>query len=207
MHLTQLRLDPHNAQARRDLADPYDMHRTLVRAFVRDERDTPPRFLWRLEAGQDWSQAVLLVQSAQPGDWSFLAQAPGYLLGGDGAVNTKAFDPAAQLQAGASQRFRLAANPTVTREGKRLGLIGEDAQLAWLQRQGQRLGFDLSTALVSGSDLVHGRKGNARVSLRRVLYEGVLQVRDAQALMDAIVSGIGPGKAFGCGLLSLARAA
>lgn len=207
MHLTQLRLDPHNAQARRDLADPYDMHRTLVRAFVRDERDSPPRFLWRLEPGQDWNQAVLLVQSAEPGDWSFLAHAPGYLLGGDVAVNSKAFDPAARLQPGASLRFRLAANPTVTREGKRLGLVGEDAQLAWLQRQGQRLGFDLATVLVSGSDMVHGRKGSARVSLRRVLYEGVLQVRDGQALAGAIASGVGPGKAFGCGLLSLARAA
>lgn len=207
MHLTQLRLDPRSAQARRDLADPYDMHRTLVRAFVRGERDSPPRFLWRLEPGQDWSQAVLLVQSAEPGDWSFLAHAPGYLLGGDVAINTKAFDPAALLRPGANLRFRLAANPTVTREGKRLGLVGEDAQLAWLQRQGQRLGFDLATALVSGSDMVHGRKGNARVSLRRVLYEGVLQVRDAQALVGAIASGIGPGKAFGCGLLSLARAA
>jgi CRISPR system Cascade subunit CasE len=207
MHLTQLRLDPHNAQARRDLADPYDMHRTLVRAFVRGESDSPPRFLWRLEPGQTWSQPVVLVQAAEPGDWSFMAQVPGYLLGGEGAVTTKAFDPAARLVPGANLRFRLAANPTVTREGKRLGLVGEDAQLEWLQRQGQRLGFDMPTALVSASDMVHGRRGNARVSLRRVLYEGVLQVCDAQAMAGALVSGIGPGKAFGCGLLSLARAA
>ncbi len=207
MHLTLLRLDPHNAQARRDLADPYDMHRTLVRAFVRDERERPPRFLWRLEPGQVWSQPVVLVQSAQPGDWSFLTAVPGYLQEGCEAPATKSFDPATLLKPSETLRFRLSANPTVTRAGKRLGLLGDDAQLAWLQRQGQRRGFDVPMALVTGSDLVHGRRGNARVSLRRVLFDGVLQVRDVDAVTQALAGGIGHGKAFGCGLLSLARVA
>lgn len=205
MQLTQLRLDPHNAQARRDLADPYDMHRTLVRAFVRSEHERPPRVLWRLEPGQAWSQPVVLVQSELPGDWSFLNAVPGYLAAEGLPPATKAFDPGALLRPGAHLRFRLAANPTVTRQGKRQGLVGEEAQLAWLQRQGERLGFHVATALVSGSDMLHGRRGNARVSLRRVLFEGVLEVRDAGALGAAVAAGIGHGKAFGCGLLSLAR--
>lgn len=206
MQLTQLRLDPHNAQARRDLADPYDMHRTLVRAFVRDQRERPPRVLWRLEPGQAWSQPVVLVQSELPGDWSFLGDVPGYLAATSPPV-TKAFDAAALMRPGAPLRFRLAANPTVTRQGKRQGLVGEDAQLAWLQRQGERLGFHVAMALVSGSDMLHGRRGNARVSLRRVLFEGALEVRDPDALAGAVACGIGHGKAFGCGLISLARCA
>ncbi|MFK4705598.1 CRISPR system Cascade subunit CasE [Roseateles asaccharophilus] len=206
MQLTQLRPNPHNPQARRDLADPYEMHRTLVRAFVHDEKESPPRVLWRLEPGQSWSQPVVLVQSEQPGDWSFLNDIPGYLGGGGLPPPTKEFDPNALVRAGAPLRFRLCANPTVTRQGKRLGLVGEDAQLAWLQRQGVRLGFHLQTALVSGSDMVRGRRGNATVSFRQVLFEGVLEVGDADLLAGAVVNGIGHGKAFGCGLLSLARA-
>lgn len=206
MFLTQLRLDPRNVSTRRDLADPYDMHRTLVRAFVRDKRDAPQRFLWRLESGTAWSQPVVLVQSTGPGDWSFLEAVSGYLLdSGDPPIGVKSFDLASLLQAGTNLRFRLAANPTVTRQGKRLGLIGEDAQLEWLHRQGERLGFGLQAALVTGSDMLRGRKGSMHVSLRRVLYEGVLEVRDAEALGAAIDSGIGHGKAFGCGLLSVAR--
>jgi CRISPR system Cascade subunit CasE len=97
------------------------------------------------------------------------------------------------------------ANPTVSRGGKRLGLVGDTAQLAWLDRQGERAGFGVETALVTGSDSVQARKGNMRVTLLRVCFEGVLVVKDAAALAAAISAGIGHGKAFGCGLLSLAR--
>lgn len=204
MFLTQLRLDPRSAQARRDLADPYDMHRTLVRAFVQHELDAPPRFLWRLEPGRAWDQPVVLVQSAQAGDWTHLSAMPGYLLDDD-APATKSFEPGVLLRAEARYRFRLAANPTVTREGKRHGLVGEQEQLAWLGRQAQRLGFALEAALVIGSDTLRGAKAGQRVSLLRVLFEGVLTVRDADTLAQALVAGIGPGKAFGCGLLSLVR--
>lgn len=204
MYLTQLRLDPRSAQARRDLADPYDMHRTLARAFVKDETQPPPRFLWRLEAGNAWAQPVVLVQSVHLADWACLASLAGYLWQGQPPA-TKDFDPLALLRSDGRYRFRLAANPTVSRERKRHGLTGEEAQLAWLGRQGRRAGFDVEAALVTGSDMSYGRKGAMRVSLLRVCFEGVLQARDTAALAAALAAGIGPGKAFGCGLLSLAR--
>lgn len=204
MYLTRLRLDPRSATARRDLADPYDMHRTLVRAFVADETAPVPRFLWRLEPGSAWSEPTVLVQSGDEGAWAFLQALPGYLQGVD-AVSTKQFDPLHVLRQGARYRFRVVANPTVTRQGKRHGLVGEDAQLAWLGRQGERAGFGVDSALVTHVDTSHSRKGGATVSLLRACFEGVLVVHDVQALAQAMARGIGHGKAFGCGLISIAR--
>lgn len=202
MYLTRLSLDPRSAQARRDLADSYDMHRTLVRAFVANETQVVSRFLWRIEAQIAWKDPAVLVQSAHAADWSALEGLVGYL---KRPAETKLVQLEHLLQREGRYRFRLFANPTVTRDGKRYGLVAEDSQLAWLTRQGERLGFRVDSALVTASDVLKSRKGEARISLQRVCYEGILQVLDVDSLAGALSAGIGPGKAFGCGLLSLAR--
>lgn len=202
MHLTRLRLDPRSAQVRRDLGDPYEMHRTLVRAFVRDAEQTPPRILWRAEPTAAWSDPVVLVQAQEPADWSVLEALPNYL---KGDVEMRDISPEGWLQPEQRYRFRLFANPTVTRDGKRQGLVSEATQLAWLARQGERHGFSVEAALVTGSDVLRSRKQDSRISVLQACFEGRLQVRDCTALASALREGIGPGKAFGCGLLSLGR--
>jgi CRISPR system Cascade subunit CasE len=204
MHLTRLTLDPRSAQARRDLSDAYEMHRTLARAFVADAQSTPARFLWRLEAGSNaWATPVVLVQAAVEANWSALQTLPNYL---QRPVESKRLALEEWAEGGGRHRFRLQANPTVTRQGKRYGLAGEDEQLAWLSRQGERHGFNLEAALVTASDVLSRRKGEGQISVRRVCFEGVLQVQNLHAFSRALTSGIGPAKAFGCGLLSIARA-
>lgn len=204
MYLTRLTLDPRSAQARRDLADAYDMHRTLVRAFVADDRSEPRRFLWRLEPGANpWTSPTLLVQSGESGNWDALQALPGYL---QRPAESKVLDLQALIQPQRQYRFRLLANPTVARAGKRYGLTGEAEQLVWLQRQGERHGFEVRSALVSTSDLLDSRKkGNAPIRVQRACFEGLLQVVRADEVCRALVDGIGPAKAFGCGLLSVAR--
>lgn len=204
MHLTRLRVDTRSSSVRRDLADPYDMHRTLVRAFVEEESQKPLRFLWRVDALAGSADPVLLVQSSREANWSALAALPNYLKQGYG-VESKFVPPEQLVQAGARYRFRLLANPTVTRNGKRYGVAGEEAQLQWLSRQGVRCGFSVETGWVAASDVLHSRKGDLRISLQRACFEGILEALDVQSLRNALLSGIGPGKAFGCGLLSLAR--
>lgn len=202
MYLTRLRLDPRSAQVRRDLSEPYEMHRTLVRAFVRDAEQVPPRILWRAEPSAAWSDPVVLVQAQESADWSVLEALPNYL---KGSVETRDITPEDWLQPELCYRFRLFANPTVTRDGKRQGLVSEEAQLAWLARQGERHGFTLEAALVTGSGPLRSRKQDSHISVLQACFEGRLRVRDCVALAAALRSGIGPGKAFGCGLLSLGR--
>jgi len=203
MHLSRLTLEPRSAQARRDLSDAYEMHRTLARAFVADAQSQPARFLWRLEAGGNaWATPVVLVQAAVEADWSVVQALPNYL---QRPIEHKRLALEEWVEKGVRCRFRLQANPTVTRQGKRLGLAGEGEQLAWLNRQGERHGFSVEAALVTASDVLVGRQGEGRISVQRVCFEGLLQVQSLDAFSRALTAGIGPAKAFGCGLLSVAR--
>lgn len=204
MFLTRLTLDLRGSQARRDLADVYDMHRTLVRAFIAGVDQTPPRFLWSLEAASAWREPTVLVLSEARADWKYLDDQPGYL---KRAAETRTQDVSALVLKDAPYRFRLVANPTVTRDGKRRGLVGEDAQLAWLTRQGTQHGFSVDAAFVSGSDMLVGDRKGAGICLQQASFEGRLTVTDEDAFEKALKHGIGPGKAFGCGMLLAHRLA
>lgn len=197
MHLARLTLDLRNAAARRDLADAYDMHRSLVRAFVREPDEQPPRFLWRVEPESVWREPVLLVQSLIEPDWSAFS-ANGYL---KRPPEAKIIDPKTLIEIDRLYRFRLFANPTVTQQGKRYGLRAEDEQTVWLERKAAKCGFTVETALVTSSDVVHLRGDD--ICLQQACFEGVLRAQDANALRNALEQGVGSGKAFGFGLLSL----
>ncbi|OWT60150.1 type I-E CRISPR-associated protein Cas6/Cse3/CasE [Candidimonas nitroreducens] len=200
MYLARLSLDLSVSAVRRDLGNSYDMHRTLSRAFVAEEGDKIDRFLWRLDPGLSGRRPVVLIQSESSGCWGAVEEA----LAGGASVETRQFDLEVMCANHKTFRFRLLANPTVARLGKRWGLVTEDAQLAWLGRQAERAGFVIKAGLVTGSDVQHSRKEKIRISLRRACFDGILQVTDRSALQQAVRAGVGPGKAFGCGLLSLA---
>jgi CRISPR system Cascade subunit CasE len=205
MFLSKLTLDPRHPQARRDLSDAYEMHRTLARAFTPDAETPPARFLWRLERRADYQPStVILVQSAETANWSVLEGLSGYA---SEIQPNKAVDLEMLVQPGARYRFRLLANPTVTKDGKRYGLTREEEQLEWLARQGGRHGFSI-LGCVRGADerlqVKQGRSGN-RITLHTALFEGMLQADSVETLRQGLLNGFGHGKALGLGLLSLAR--
>lgn len=200
MFLCKLLLDPKNAHVRRDLADPYELHCSLVRAVAGDSSQIPPRFLWRLESMTP-DTAILLVQSPVLPKWSHLNGVTDYA--------EKAFDPTALLHNRQSYRFRLRANPTVTRDGKRHGLHVEEEQIAWLARQGERGGFTVRRCVRTESGLLKTRQrktGSYRITIQMAGFEGILEVTDPKRIAEALTNGLGHAKAFGLGLLSLARA-
>lgn len=76
----------------------------------------------------------------------------------------------------------------------------------------QRNGFEVLADEGAAPRLVVSNSGKAtftkgaqgkRVTLARAQYDGILRVTDADALRHALTCGIGHGKAFGCGLLTL----
>ncbi|MCK0506043.1 type I-E CRISPR-associated protein Cas6/Cse3/CasE [Aromatoleum anaerobium] len=208
MYLSKLILDHGHPQARRDLADAYEMHRTLCRAFSPLADAPPKRFLWRAEYNNghtDTDGAVVLVQSTEPGDWQTLLAQHDYARQLHANKNV---DLGALLRQGRRYHFRIVANPTVTRAGKRYGLSQEDEQQAWLARQGERYGFRLLEAVRGSSERLTVRqhnKGN-RITVQTVRFDGILEAANVEALGKGLLCGIGHGKALGLGMLSLAPA-
>lgn len=204
IYLSQLKLNPRSRMVQRELTSPYQLHRTLLQAFATDRQTS--HVLHRAEYNHRGSQPVILVQSTKSPDWSQLRDA--YLLG----AATKPID--VQLSSGQSYRFRLRASPTIAkrrrdaqgnrRNSNRVPLVREEKQLAWLSRRADQHGFRLLHVQVSNPLRQHDRR--KKITVFSVQFDGLLQVADAEAFNSAWRTGIGPSKAFGCGLLSLAPA-
>lgn len=205
MYLSQLQLNPRCRQVRRDIASPYEMHRSLWRAFTEAEQtDSTKRILWRLEPQRRGStHLTLLVQSPQAADWQALQAAHSEYLVEQPAQ--KAID--LQFSLGQRLNFRLRANPTVCRDGARHGLVREPDQRRWLERQAERCGFRLAGFQVIDEGQVRCQAQQAKRTLYwySVRYEGQLEVVQPEIFSHHWQQGIGRAKAFGFGLLSLAR--
>lgn len=169
-------------------------------------------FLFRIDP-QSVGRAVILVQCAVKPDWEYAFHNAGYFLAAPPEV--KLLNLA--IKERQSLRFRLLANPTRKidtksgpngrrRNGRRIP-VRDEQLLGWLARRAKAAGFSIrgdSTAVQSGYVYVNrARDGNA-LRLRSARYDGILRVTDPAKLKEVLACGLGPGKAFGFGLLSVA---
>lgn len=186
------------------LHNPYEIHRTLWLAFP-DAAEQSRDFLFRVEQRSSRQVQVLVQSQRQP-----VANIENARL-----LASKALE--LNLLEGSQLRFMLMANPVKTiadEQGRldskgevkkcRVPLIKEEEQIAWLKRKLE------GVALVNMVEIekqlpLHFRKGSKPGKIQPYTFQGVLQVADAQGLQDLLQQGIGHAKAFGCGLLSLAR--
>lgn len=218
MYLSRLQLTSHGRAVWREVVEhPYKLHQLVMKGFPDGVHREDAHVLHRLD--QQENNLTLLVQSTHPPDWQAFPQ--------DLLQEHNLFDPLPNpaiqnmadlgLANGRVLRFRLRANPTKrlssgkgNKPGKRVELYKEEDQLAWLHRQAERHGFHLLAAdiLPQGkeSDWVKRPEKSHKLTLFTVQYEGILRITDTAAFHTALTQGIGPAKAFGCGLLSLAPA-
>ena len=196
MYLSKLSLNLRSHRARQDLSNPYEMHRTLLWAIAEPEED---RMLWRLEPGRH--MPVLLVQTQGRPLWDVvLNRHPGYA---DVAQDSpKSYTPS--LRVGQRLRFRLKANASVKREGKRHALHTPEQKMEWLNRQTVAHGFDLDGAMVVATERLRARKNTHPIILDATVFEGAMRVVDPDKVAKALALGVGHAKAFGLGLLSIA---
>lgn len=224
MFLTKIDLAPERRLARKYLGSPQAMHAVVMGATGGNIGDGPGRVLWRVDRGT--TTALYILSPLEPDCSQLVAEV--------GAAGTQArtldYSPfLASLDAGQLWAFRLTANPSYSASrgpgvrGQRYGHVTVEQQRQWLVERAPRHGFELMPVDHvddEGSDgavmVVHRERpvfnrrrsegeGRDRVTINRTVYEGVLHITDPEPLRRALIAGIGRSKAYGCGLMTLAR--
>ena len=203
MYLSQLTLNLKNKDARRDLSNGYELHRTLAK-LVAIADGVQPSFLFQALPQQ---QKVLLLSQNPPN----LSHVDAQYFDAFDAPRTKAF--MVQVENEQILQFRLFANPTKEdfKTKKRVSLLQTEQQLDWLNRKGALHGFQVLNVQTQsewtgnyGQFIQEKHKSN--IPRIGVLFQGMLQVTDPNLFQETLKKGIGKGKAFGFGLLCIAPA-
>lgn len=107
----------------------------------------------------------------------------------------------------------------------RIPIQKEENLIKWIIRKGKSAGFGLINIKADSRDLVKdiristkpkisnkapfryrkvtGKKKRHIITFHSVLFEGRLKIIEIEAFKNALINGIGPGKAFGFGMLSI----
>jgi CRISPR system Cascade subunit CasE len=211
--LSQLSPAEHRPDVNADLADAVRLHHRIMRLFpdgLGEQARANAAVLFRVDT--DPRGTTILVQSTIEPDPTSLP---------DGYAHTvvRTLDPLLHaLRPGLPLRYRLTANATRklghhTTAGKPLTVIplhGPQAE-EWWGRKAQEAGLELRIMTVLPLDAVQGtntgkRHGSQFVRHARTRFDGSATIMDPDLLRHAVTIGIGRGKSYGCGLLSIAPA-
>lgn len=213
---------------------PYELHQILWKGFKGLERgEEKNRFLYRHQEENDLHS--ILVQSATVPDWSFLAdEASGTtaetrsfeadtIKAGDQLRFVLRANPVVHRKHPGGIKKRIAVGSDRRRLAEMRGLdkdalpSREEMLIGWLARKGADGGFTIERGekdrilcdVGPNMDIVlrkpAQKEKDERVTLTTVDFSGVLRVTDPKAFEQTLRRGLGRGRSFGCGLLSVAR--
>lgn len=186
------------------ITDPYSIHRVVFSLFddVRSEADkiagVSSGILFADLGGDHESRRILLLSNRPP------AVA---IDGQHGVVNSKVLDD--EFLTHSTYNFSTIVNPTRqnSETQKLVPVKGRENIIAWFcERAPLSWGFSVNpeSARVNNVDvLTFKSKTQQPITLAQAHIQGTLRVTDPVAFRKSFTSGIGRGRAFGCGLLQI----
>ncbi|MFD6434342.1 type I-E CRISPR-associated protein Cas6/Cse3/CasE [Streptomyces venezuelae] len=213
--LSRIVPSPSSREARRDLSGSDQgirLHQRMLQMFP-DGVEGPARaafgVLFRAEETPRGPQ-ILLQSHIQPD--------PTRLPDAYGNVETRSLDSLmSHLHKGMTVNYRCVASPVrkpgaTSREAYKLPPVvplSGNAAVEWWERQSAAAGLEPLHVTAHPLAKVRGQQGSKsgaknRIQHGRTQFDGAARVLDADLLREKLTAGIGPGKAYGCGLLTLA---
>lgn len=206
MYFSRVPFDMSKRKTQIALVSPNKIHGAVEKAFGEKQS----RNLWRIDMLK--GKSYLLLVSAEKPDLSGIADQFGFE---NTPGESKEYDGLlGRIEKGSEWHFRLSANPVHSiKDGKQRGKVtahtSERFQLKWLEGQAARKGFgllpDSVQVMESNWRIFEKKHSRKKVRILEVVFEGRLQVEDADLFRDTLVKGIGRGKAYGMGLLTIVR--
>ncbi len=207
------------------------MHKTVLMGFPQKDKiknnqeSARAQFdlLYRIEESISNNKIFLIVQSNTEPDWTSLPK--GYTLENEkdnGFIIKNIEAILLIITKNTVFKFKLRANPTQkkfnkeNKKGMRIPLVNEQDQLEWLKRKGTLHGFrilslnqNIPNASVREQITYQGKKREGDkihvLTFYSIEFEGLLGVVDEEKFILALKKGIGSGKSFGFGLITLAK--
>lgn len=230
MFISRIPLNAGRYGAQQLISSPYRMHAAVEACFPPSvPRQTEEgRILWRLDFNEETHSVWLYVVSPAKPDFTNIVEQAGWPMYQE--WESKDYAPVlSRINVGAHFNFRLRANPVhrvlhdkfagqeKPRDGKRLGHVTVEQQSQWLIDRSASNGFSVLQRDDDYQMVVSQRKkerfqrtgqsgqrkGN-EVTISTALFDGLLEVTDAEKFRHALCFGVGRAKGFGCGLLTVA---
>lgn len=200
--LTKITLSNDNREVIHLLKSRERIHALILRGLDFDSKN---RVLWRDE--QHGMKTILYVLSEDTPNYDFIFNE--YDRYAD--VRSTSYDGLLRsLQLGQKYQFRLTCDPIINKNidehtrGKKVPLVGNDAKL-WVIRKLEDSGLSDITLgdTHDESKFVFFKNKGHKVTVRAQSYNGITTVSDVDELRKCLINGVGPAKAYGCGMLLL----
>ncbi len=205
MIISKIQLDPRKRDTAKALQNRGLFH-SAMEDSVGGER---PHILWRLEP----NMSILAVSKDIP----FLGDIQNRFGDSFSKPVSKPYDAYLDSIAdGDLMKFTITVNPVInvsngSKNGKDVPLnlrrtpkypfCAED----WMIKKLEERGVEVREIRDIAHETVYFIKRNRRIPIFMVTYSGVFHVRESKELKDAMITGIGGKKTYGCGLLSAVR--
>ncbi|HEY0636168.1 MAG TPA: type I-E CRISPR-associated protein Cas6/Cse3/CasE [Pseudonocardiaceae bacterium] len=227
--LSRIWLNPLRTGAQKLIGNPQVTHAAVLGGLSR--QPVTERVLWRLEEDGP-HRACLLVLTASSPSWEHIIERAGWPSSLDEQATVRSYKPLLdRVQKGREFAFRLRANPTVTTKNllaptpaQRRHLEGSPRprgirvphrtaaqQLDWFLTKAGTWGFEIPATTAGHPDVLLTarrrmafRKPSGPVTIETATFEGRLRIADVDAAVSSLLGGVGPARAYGCGLITLA---